>query len=268
MRVANTRFGAITTNGWGMRDRDYELLPAGDTFRIAILGASTVMGWGVSAAHTFENLVEDRLNRERSGRPFARYEILNFGSPGYELPQQLATLEKERQFGPHSVIYAAIGRELHGSVTFLADVGRAGTAIPYGFLGDRLRQAGVDRGTDETTAQRRLEPHRGEIVSSLYREMAALCERNCAVPIIAFLPPTYRGVWEQEAEEVLRRAADGGFVALDLREIFRKEDTRSLRLAEWDAHPNTRGHQFMANELYDAMVGRADVIFVKREARK
>jgi hypothetical protein len=43
-----TRFGAIHTNRWGMRDREYERVPPPGTYRFAVLGASTVMGWGVA----------------------------------------------------------------------------------------------------------------------------------------------------------------------------------------------------------------------------
>jgi alginate O-acetyltransferase complex protein AlgI len=208
------------------------------------------------------------LNDERAGQPFARYEILNFAVPGYELPQQLATLDKVWALSPDAIMYAAIGREMHGSVEFLATAVRRGTPIPYDFLRDVLRRAGVDAGTDETTAVRRLEPYRGEIVSWLYREMARLCRERRAVPILAFLPQTYTGVWEQEAEEVLRRAQEAGFVILDLRGVFRGHDLVSLRLAEWDAHPNAKGHQIMAAGLYEAIIGRGDVIFARREARQ
>jgi hypothetical protein len=266
--VVLTRFGTIRTNRWGMRDREYDFQPVPGTYRVALLGASTVMGWGVADDETFESLVERRLNDERAGQPFARYEILNFAVPGYELPQQFATLDKAWAFSPNAIMYAAIGRDLHGSVEFLARAVRSATPIPYGFLRDVLGRAGVDASTDETTAVRRLEPYRGEIVSWLYREMVRLCREHRVVPILAFFPQTYTGVWEQEAEDVLRRAQEAGFVVLDLRGVFRGHDLVSLRLAEWDAHPTVKGHQIMAAGLYEAIVSRGDVIFARREARQ
>ncbi|HVQ77320.1 MAG TPA: SGNH/GDSL hydrolase family protein [Candidatus Binatia bacterium] len=266
--VAQTRFGTIRTNRWGMRDREYERRPAPDTYRFALLGASTVMGWGVSDGETFESLVEDRLNRERAGAPFARYEILNFAVPGYELPQQLATLERALEFAPDAVAYAAIGRDLHGSVQFLVGAVRASTPIPYNFLRDLLRRAGVDASMDETTARRRLDPYRGEIVSWLFEEIARRCRERGAMPVLIFLPQTYTGIWEQESVEALQRAEKAGFLVLDLRDAFRGVDTASIRLADWDAHPNARGHQIMAAHVYDAITSRKDAIFVPREARQ
>ena len=45
---ADTPYGTIQTNRWGMRDQDYEHAAAArHRIRIAVLGASTVMGWGV-----------------------------------------------------------------------------------------------------------------------------------------------------------------------------------------------------------------------------
>ena len=54
-----------------MRDQDYERSPPPNTFRIALLGPSNVMGWGVGDGETFEALVEERLNRERTERRHA-----------------------------------------------------------------------------------------------------------------------------------------------------------------------------------------------------
>ncbi|HSE95625.1 MAG TPA: SGNH/GDSL hydrolase family protein, partial [Methylomirabilota bacterium] len=265
--VAQTRFGPIRTNRWGMRDREYERHPPPGTYRFALLGASTVMGWGVGDGETFEALVEDRLNRDRPGSSFARYEVLNLAVPGYELPQQLATLDAALAYAPNAVMYAAIGREMHGSVEFLAGAARDGTPIPYGFLRDVIRRAGIDASTDATTARRRLEPYRAELVAWMYGEMARRCRERSVLPVLAFLPQTYRGVWEQEGEEVLRHAREAGFVTLDLRHLFQDHDPGSLRLAEWDAHPNARAHQIMAAGLYDALAGRSDVIFARQEAR-
>ena len=67
---------------------------------------------------------------------------------------------------------------------------------------------------------------------------------------------------------MLDRARDAGFVVLDLGGIYRGIDGTELRLAEWDAHPNVRGHQIIAAGLYEAIVQHADQLIVSREARK
>ena len=128
--VATLEFGKVSTNRWGMRDQDYELKPAPGTFRAAVLGASSVMGWGVGDGETFEALVEERLNREQAGAPFAKYEILNFGIPGYQPPQQLVALEKALAFSPDAVFYVATGREISRAAQLLVEVVQKRIEIP------------------------------------------------------------------------------------------------------------------------------------------
>jgi D-alanyl-lipoteichoic acid acyltransferase DltB (MBOAT superfamily) len=263
-----TRFGPIHTNRWGMRDRDYERTPPPGTYRIAVLGASTVMGWGVGDDEVFEALVERRLNESPPAPGFSRYEILNLAVPGYEPLQQLAVLDKAWEFGPRAILHVAAGRELLGAVQNLATSITKGVPIPYPFLRDVARRAGVDDKTDETTALRRLEPFRGEIISWLYGQMVRSCREHRAVPVLVFLPHIYPGIWQQEAAEVIERARATGFVVLDLQGIYRGIPGTDLRLAEWDAHPNVRGHQIIAAGLYDAIVQNAAQLIVSPEARK
>jgi D-alanyl-lipoteichoic acid acyltransferase DltB (MBOAT superfamily) len=263
-----TRFGPIHTNRWGMRDREYDRVPAPGTYRVALLGASTVMGWGVADSEVFEAVVEKRLNETRPAAGIARYEILNFAVSGYEPLQQLAVLDKVWDFHPSAMIHVAAGRELLGIAQNLETSLRRGVPIPYPYLQEVARRAGIGTSTDETTALRKLQPLRGEITTWLYGEMVKACRERGVVPILVFLPHIYPGIWEQEATEVMDRARDAGFVVLDLKHVYGKMDGVALRLAEWDAHPNVKGHQMIANGLYDAIVRHAGEILATRETRR
>jgi hypothetical protein len=77
---------SLTTNRWGMRDRDYEQEKAPGTLRIALLGPSHAMGNNVSDAETFENLLEERLAREPIPELGGQVEVLNFAVDGYTFP--------------------------------------------------------------------------------------------------------------------------------------------------------------------------------------
>ncbi len=57
-----------TTNSQGMRDREYALEKPAGVYRIALLGSSIDMGWGVATPDTYENLLEDWLNAEAARR--------------------------------------------------------------------------------------------------------------------------------------------------------------------------------------------------------
>ncbi|HEY2158705.1 MAG TPA: hypothetical protein VGH33_23945, partial [Isosphaeraceae bacterium] len=51
----------FTINRHGMRDRDYTVAKPAGTFRIALLGSSIDMGWGVGDDESYENLLEEWL---------------------------------------------------------------------------------------------------------------------------------------------------------------------------------------------------------------
>ncbi|MDA1315335.1 MAG: hypothetical protein O2968_18545, partial [Acidobacteria bacterium] len=69
----------LTTNRWGMRDKDYSKTKPPGVYRIALMGASRTLGGGVEDDQTFEALLEDSLNRDRRSEADYRYQILNFG---------------------------------------------------------------------------------------------------------------------------------------------------------------------------------------------
>jgi len=259
--VATFDFGKVSTNRWGMRDQDYELEAAPGTFRIAVLGASSVMGWGVGDGETFEALVEARLNREQAGAPFARYEILNFGIPGYQPPQLLVGLEKALPFSPHAVFYVATAREPSRAAWCVAEAVKKGVEIPYPELKEIVARAGLTADMDEATAARRLEPFRADILSAVYRRVVETSRARGILPVWVFLPQVREGSWQEETPEMLRLAEGAGFVVLDLGDVFKGQDVAAIRLAEWDEHPNARGHRLMAAQLYESLQAKRDLVF-------
>jgi D-alanyl-lipoteichoic acid acyltransferase DltB (MBOAT superfamily) len=259
--VVSTSFGPITINRWGMRDRDYEIQPAPNVYRIALLGPSTVMGWGVGDGETFEALLENRLNRERLGGPFVNYEILNFAVPGYHPPQELVAFEKALTFGPHAVFYFATGREITQAARYLVEVVQKRIAIPYDYLQGVVRRAELEPEMDETAGLKRLEPYRSEILSWIYRRIVDESRARGIAPVFVFLPQVYEGAWQEETPETLRIAEAAGFVVVDLSEMYKNEDIKSMRVAEWDNHPNARGHQLIATRLYEVLRARQGLVF-------
>jgi len=259
--VASTEYGTVTINRWGMRDKDYERVPAAGTYRIALLGPSNVMGWGVGDGETFEALVEERLNRERGAAPHARYEILNFGVPGYRPPQQLVALERALEFGPQAVFYVAVGREPSQSALYLAEIVQKRIDIPYPDLRAIISKAGLDANMDETTMRKRLQPFHGEILSAIYGHIVDECRRRGIVAVWIFLPQVREGIWQEETPAAVRAARDAGFVMIDLGNVYEGQDLAAIRLAEWDQHPNARAHRLIAGRLYDELQARDDAIF-------
>jgi D-alanyl-lipoteichoic acid acyltransferase DltB (MBOAT superfamily) len=251
--VSVSKWGTISINRWGMRDQDYSETPAPNTYRAVVLGASSVMGWGVGDGETFEALLETRMNLEYRGKPFDHYELLNAGVPGYQPPQQLEAVDKALKFKPNAIIFVATGREINRSLIYIAEVVRKGIKIPYEPLADVVRKAGITSGMDEATALKRLQRFGREVLTFVYGYVADQSRRVGAVPVWVFLPQAREGVWQEEVPETIAIARSAGFQIIDLQDLYKGQDISSLRLAEWDDHPTQKGHQLIADRLFDAI---------------
>jgi hypothetical protein len=44
--------------------------------------------------------------------------------------------------------------------------------------------------------------------------------------------------------------------------VYKGQDIATIRLAEWDDHPNRRGHELIASRLYDELQKKRETIFL------
>lgn len=259
--VSVSQYGPITTNRFGLRDRAYaETRPPG-TLRIAVLGASSVMGWGVADDQTFEALLEQRLAQQPLDTGFDTVELLNFGVPGYQPPQQLVNFERARALQANAVIYVATGRELARSANYLAEVVRKRIPIPYPVLRDIVQQAGLQPEMDEAEMLKRLAPLSGRILQEVYHRIGAASREHGMAAVWVFLPQVRDGDWRDETPEAQRLAESAGLQIMNLDDLFRGHPVEKIRLAEWDDHPNAFGHRLIADRLYAELSRRAQALF-------
>ncbi len=257
----SSTLGTMSTNRWGMRDRDYELVAPPGTFRIALLGPSTVMGWGVTDGATFEAEVERRLNASAGEGALKSYEILNFGVPGYQPPQEMVMLEKALRFAPNAVFYTATGREVTQANRYLIEAVNRRIANPYPELRALVEKAGLTPGMEESAALRRLEPYRAEALQIVYRYIVAQSRSHHAVPVWIFLPQVTEGAWQEETPEFVEIARNAGFVMIDLGDVYKRYNVADIRIAEWDDHPNALGHKVIAAQLFERLQQHREEIF-------
>jgi D-alanyl-lipoteichoic acid acyltransferase DltB (MBOAT superfamily) len=261
--VSGSQYGPITTNRFGLRDQEYAEKRAAGTLRVAVLGASSVMGWGVGDGQTFEALLESRLAREPLPTGFERIELLNYGVPGYQPPQQLVNFQRSLALQPNAIFYVATGRELRRSAAYLAEVVRKRVAIPYAGLQAIVAETGVRPEMDETEIQRRLEPHAARILQQVYETIGAGSRERNIAPVWVFLPQVREGSWQEETPEAVRLAQQAGFTIINLDDVYRGHPIEKIRLAEWDDHPNGFGHALVAERLYTELKGRVPALFDK-----
>ena len=266
--VSTTKYGTVTINRWGMRDKDYTKERPADTLRAAVLGASSVMGWGVGDGVTFEALLEDRLNREPLSAAFKQVELLNFGVPGYQPPVVLVSFDKALGFSPNAVIFVATGREISRSASSLAEAVHKRLPIPYPALQAIIDKSGAIAGMDEAAALKLLQPHGAEILRAVYEQVVQRCVKQNIRPVYVFLPQVREGTWQEETKETVQIATAAGFAVINLADIYQSHDFTTLRLAEWDDHPNVLGHQLVADALYRALAADPAILFNVRSPAK
>ena len=252
------RGAPLTTNRWGLRDRDYEKAKPAGTFRIALLGASHAFGTGIRDDETFENLVEDRLNRELPGGP--RFEILNFAVGGYGPLSRLAVLKNQvLDFEPDAILYVGID-DHRWIINELANAVDRGFKIPYVPVAIVLKETGVENGLARILAEQKLEASSQAVQGLLrwtYGEFVAECRLNDISPFAVFIPRPERR--PERAEYFARQrefAAGAGLTVLDemLNAYDTVEDLESLWIAPWDRHPNAEGHQLLAAAIYERLL--------------
>jgi len=251
----------LTTNRWGMRDRDYELIPAANTYRIALTGPSFVMGYGVNDGEDFDELLENRLNQENDGTPYDKYEILNFAVPGYSGVQNLIVLEqKAMQFQPNAIFYMAHQREEDAVVMYLADRIALSIDLPYPKLMEIARQAGTEPGMPKDEAIRLLKPYGAELLLETYRSIVEISRAHNILPVWIFMPTLEDPLHPEEISHLSGIAQEAGLIVIDLSHAYDNQDPNSLVVAYWDKHPNAKGHRLIAEDLYRKLLENQQVI--------
>ena len=93
----------VSINSLGFRDYEYSMKKSNNTFRIIIVGDSMTFGDGVLINETFSKVLEKKLNKFSN----MKYEVLNFGVPGYNIMQVFGTIKyKIKNYDPDILIYA------------------------------------------------------------------------------------------------------------------------------------------------------------------
>ena len=98
--------GETVINSHGMRDREFSAVKPDGTFRIACIGDSVTYGFGIGhATNSYPKRLETLLNTFCSNSK-TRFEVLNFGVPGYDAAEIIETAkQKVLPTQPDLVIY-------------------------------------------------------------------------------------------------------------------------------------------------------------------
>ena len=254
-----TNLKRFTTNSQGFHDREYSLVKPPLTFRVAVVGASFVMGAGVELEETFHSVLENRLNREQKG---VTYEFINMGVGGYSPWHSLAVLKKKAlAYEPDLILFAP---NLSGYQTARASP-RAGTprriapAPPNFFnsyfamlvklrIGAWLNQSKAKGEAAGRVDMEKFHKHVNEIFSELGE-----IQRKTTIPIcVVFLGHRGRSLYlVKELEAPARRH---GLALIDTSEPFARAGFPDNCAHPFDCHPNARAHRIFADVIYDFLM--------------
>lgn len=241
--------GLFTTNSHGFRDREYSLEKPPNTLRIALIGGSIEMGVGVNTGQTFENLTEDAINASGLFGPDIQVEILNFAISGNHLFQNIAMFEKKAAaFQPDIVVYAAHANETYRILHSIYKTYATGRDLTYPMLYDLMDRHQLKRNTREAEFMRTLAGHQDDITHQGYSLLRHLAKERQILPVWLYVPTLDDNEIPGEADRLQRQLKDLGFQTLRIDKAYQNINAEALKLAEWDTHPNTRGHQLLAKE--------------------
>jgi hypothetical protein len=261
-----TLFGQpFTTNRYGLRDREYTLVKSPGVFRIAVLGSSIDMGWGIGTEDTYVNLLEDWLNEHAARRGLARrFEVVNFAVAAYSPMQRLEAFHRKAvRFAPDLVLYSATLLDTRLIEIYLCDLLQSNVEVHYDFFrsalaeanirADELRREPDGKLADKSVIKAMLRPRYWSFYDQTIGLLAADC-RSLGVPLVCLIIPRVGKADSPElrAEPVARLREIASHYALplfDLTSAFDNDDPAKLKIAAWDDHPNARGHRRLFRAL-------------------
>jgi hypothetical protein len=272
--VRRTLFGQpFVTNAFGMHDDPVSIEKPDGTFRIAVLGASLDMGWGVKYQDTYINQLQEWLSAQAAHKalsPPRHFEVLNFAVAAYSPLQRLETLRRKvLAFHPDLVIYSATTLDSRLMEINICELLRKRVDLKYEFVRETAARAGIVEKDLRTTprGKKRLKSKLRPFYWGLYDQtlgaIAAEC-RSADIPLVVVMIPRVgpEDLPNARAEPVARlkaMIAHNGLPVIDLTNTFDNVDPASLAIAARDNHPNAIGHQRLFQALRGAVVEDLDL---------
>jgi lysophospholipase L1-like esterase len=244
-----------STNDFGMRDRAYTVSKPAGTFRIAMTGDSIGVALGVSEGRGFEPLLEHWLVEQSRLRGGPEVELLNFSLPGRSPGQRWDHFQKVGwAMDPDLILFEATAADIGWDHRRLAELLPRGIGWDTSLYGDILKRMRTRPGATNMNYARALEPYRWDLLTAVYRGVAADCRARGVPCVWVLIPRVGRNVEPAENRRLLDLARAAGFTAVvDIADTFDDYDPATLAIHPSDFHPNADGHALLARRLAEAL---------------
>jgi lysophospholipase L1-like esterase len=266
----------LETNSEGYRDREWTLVKAERTIRIAAIGDSVQFGPYLPIEKCYLRLLEDHFNAKANASPgLPRVETMNFAVPGYNSHQEAAMIrEKVLLYAPDVLVVSYVGNDdqLPSFIEEISDQGGSSGLLPRSHLYQKI--VSRSRARNRQLAREQPELALSEHIPERYRRMCGWPAVDRALRSISATArergiKTLLTLYESEAgpahepnpragrhDAIARLTAEVGMERLDFLEIFGRvarergwKDIVPLWLGPNNGHLNDVGHRLFASEL-------------------
>lgn len=261
----------VRTNSYGFREDEYPLARRPGVKRVVVLGDSYTFGTGVAFKETYAKRLEAELNRGAE-----RYEVINFGVPGYNTVLELATWrEVARAFEPDFLIIGYVlndtqrygaglpesGEQAGGSLANGAHLALKDASMLYRFVAPKVGAlAGRFNARYAVGGTKQIIASFAEDSVGWIGSREALLEivrdaRARGVPALVVVFPMMVDFYPLALahEAITRFCRQHGIDVLDLMPVVQENNVYEL-VVRLDGHPNGKAHGIFAERIYRWLV--------------
>ncbi|MFP4119387.1 MAG: SGNH/GDSL hydrolase family protein [Candidatus Woesearchaeota archaeon] len=252
-------------NSEGFIDHEYPLQKKNGTYRIIVIGDSIAQGHGVDVySESFPKVLEKKLN-ENIDKP--HYEVLTMAVTGYSTSQELKVLEdKALKYDSDLIVWSYVLNDPSHPVFHDANGGRGDYfADPKLHVTQYFRKK-IFYIKERIIADKKECPEEfHKFAHCVYWKdikgniagINKLASREEA-EVLFMIHPVFKASdfqegygYDTEHEKLSREARKNGFYVLDILEAYQPYEVSELKLSPDDPwHPNARGHEIVAEELF------------------
>jgi hypothetical protein len=133
--------------------------------------------------------------------------------------------------------------------------------LPFDEVTEIVARAGVTAEMPGRIVVQRLEPLADQVLTSLYQRIVKTASSRGICTGFVYMPMVPDMKYAADLEHEKQLAADAGMVVLDLFGAYDVPDRSTLWVAEWDLHPNAKGHRLVADKLYSRVKENEQALF-------
>ena len=239
----------VRTNSDGLRDDEHLKKPAA-AVRIAALGDSVTLGWGVEQERVYSEVLEGLLNEKSLLGEGRRAEVLNFAVGNYNTRDEKEMLFRRAfSYDPHAVVVGVFVNDAESWQQRRTPFLRRHSLLAvwlWGRADALMRRLGYRQSWEEyylslyrpdREGLRRMREAMGEVLAE--------CRRRRIPVIVAMLPDLHRldpYPFHEIHRLVASMASEGDAFFIDLLDALPAGDDERYWVSPSDPHPNAKAH--------------------------